>query len=72
LQTVSRRTNPRYHRLIETFRGLTDVPMVLRTSFNENKPVVCEPKEALDCFLRTQMELLVMGEAFIERRSKND
>jgi carbamoyltransferase len=44
--------------------------MVLNASFNENEPVVCEPKEALD--LRTQMDLLVMGEAFIERRSKND
>jgi carbamoyltransferase len=72
LQTVSRNTNPRYHRLIAMFRELTDVPMVLNTSFNENEPVVCEPKEALDCFLRTQMDLLVMGEAFIKRRSKND
>ena len=54
LQTVSRRTNPRYHRLIESFRDLTGVPMVLNTSFNENEPVVCEPEEALDCFLRTK------------------
>jgi carbamoyltransferase len=68
LQTVSRRTNPRYHRLIETFRGLTDVPMVLNTSFNENEPVVCEPKEALDCFLRTRMDMLVMGETVLARR----
>jgi carbamoyltransferase len=71
LQTVSQRTNPRYHRLIEAFRGLTNVPMVLNTSFNENEPVVCEPKEALDCFLRTQMDLLVMGEAFVERSNGN-
>ena len=67
LQTVYRRTNPLYHRLIEAFRDLTGVPMVLNTSFNENEPVVCEPKEALDCFLRTKMDVLVMGEAFIER-----
>src|SRR5262249_12282010 len=60
LQTVSQRTNPRYHRLIATFRELTGVPMVLNTSFNENEPVVCEPKEALDCFLRTRMDMLVM------------
>jgi carbamoyltransferase len=72
LQTVSRRTNPRYHRLIEAFRELTDVPMVLNTSFNENEPIVCEPKEALDCFLRTQMDLLVIGNTFIERRRRND
>ena len=63
-----RRTNPRYYRLIQAFRDLTGVPMVLNTSFNENEPVVCEPKEALDCFLRTQMDLLVLGDAFIERR----
>jgi carbamoyltransferase len=71
LQTVSRRTNPRYYKLIEAFDTLTDVPMVLNTSFNENEPVVCEPKEALDCFLRTQMDLLVVGETFIERRKGN-
>jgi carbamoyltransferase len=67
LQTVSRRTNPRYHRLIETFGNMTGVPMVLNTSFNENEPVVCQPKEALDCFLRTNMDLLVLGETIITR-----
>src|SRR5262249_42551344 len=72
LQTVSRRTNPRYYRLIETFRGLTDVPMVLNTSFNENEPVVCEPKEALDCFLRTKMDVLVIGDILIERRTGDE
>jgi carbamoyltransferase len=71
LQTVSQRTNPRYHQLIVAFRELTGVPMVLNTSFNENEPVVCEPKEALDCFLRTRMDVLVMGETLIERRSGN-
>lgn len=71
LQTVYERTNPRYHRLIKAYHDLTGVPMVLNTSFNENEPVVCEPKEALDCFLRTQMDLLVMGEAFIERQTRN-
>jgi carbamoyltransferase len=71
LQTVSRRTNPRYHRLIEAFHELTDVPMVLNTSFNENEPVVCEPKEALDCFLRTNMDMLVMGETMLFRENKN-
>ena len=69
LQTVSRHTNPRYHRLIETFNGLTGIPMVLNTSFNENEPVVCAPEEALDCFLRTKMDVLVMGEAILIRQS---
>lgn len=67
LQTVHRRTNPRYYRLIETFGELTGVPVVLNTSFNENEPVVCRPEEALDCFLRTKMDVLVLGYILISR-----
>jgi carbamoyltransferase len=54
------------------FYERTGVPMVLNTSFNENEPIVCEPKDALGCFLRTDMDLLVMGDAFIERRTLHD
>ena len=68
LQTVYQHTNPRFYRLIEAFRDLTGVPMVLNTSFNENEPVVCEPREALDCFLRTNMDVLVLGNTMITRR----
>ena len=68
LQTVHAHTNPRYHALICAFRDLTGVPMVLNTSFNENEPVVCKPEEALDCFLRTKMDLLVMGNWVLRRR----
>lgn len=68
LQTVHKETNPRYHRLIDTYRGLTGVPMVLNTSFNENEPVVCRPEEALDCFLRTKMDVLVLGDWMITRK----
>jgi carbamoyltransferase len=68
LQTVYRHTNPRYHHLIESFRDLTGVPMVLNTSFNENEPVVCRPEEALDCFLRTKMDALVIGDVVMLRR----
>jgi carbamoyltransferase len=71
LQTVSRSTNPRYHKLIETFQRLAGVPMVLNTSFNENEPVVCKPNEALDCFLRTKMDVLVMGNIIMFRQNKN-
>jgi carbamoyltransferase len=67
LQTVCRSTNPRYYRLIETFAKMTGVPMVLNTSFNENEPVVCRPEEALSCFLRTKMDLLVLGDTVITR-----
>jgi carbamoyltransferase len=67
LQTVSRATNPLYYRLIEAFRERTGVPIVLNTSFNENEPVVCSPREALDCFLRTNMDMLVLGNTVISR-----
>lgn len=70
LQTVHRETNPRYHRLIEAFRDLTGVPMVLNTSFNENEPVVCRPEEALDCFLRTKMDMLALGDWVVARSEK--
>lgn len=67
LQTVYRGTNPRYYRLIEAFHDLTGVPIVLNTSFNENEPVVCRPEEALNCFLRTKMDCLVMGNWYVAR-----
>ncbi|HJQ58526.1 MAG TPA: carbamoyltransferase C-terminal domain-containing protein [Vineibacter sp.] len=68
LQTVTRQGNARYHRLIAAFGELTGVPIVLNTSFNENEPVVCKPEEALDCFLRTKMDVLVLGDTLITRR----
>ena len=67
LQTVQQQANPRYYRLIESFRKLTSVPMLLNTSFNENEPVVCRPEEALACFLRTKMDVLVLGDWVISR-----
>ena len=67
LQTVYKQTNPRYWKLIDAFREITGVPMVLNTSFNENEPVVCRPVEALDCYLRTTMDVLVLGDWFIWR-----
>jgi carbamoyltransferase len=67
LQTVSERSNPRYWRLITAFDRVSGVPMVLNTSFNENEPIVLEPREALDCFLRTHMDVLVMGRHVLER-----
>jgi carbamoyltransferase len=69
LQSVTESQNARYYRLIAAFGALTGVPMVLNTSFNENEPVVNTPSEALDCFLRTNMDLLVMGDVMIQRSS---
>jgi carbamoyltransferase len=69
LQTVSEDSNPRYFRLIDAFREITGVPMLLNTSFNENEPVVCRPEQALDCFLRTRMDVLVLGDFIVYRNS---
>lgn len=68
LQTVTREANPRYHALISAFRDLTGVPVVLNTSFNDNEPIVCRPEEAIDCFQRTQMDALVLGDFLITRQ----
>ncbi len=61
LQTVSRASNPLYWQLIRAFEKRTGVPVLLNTSFNENEPIVHRPAEALDCFLRTKMDVLVLG-----------
>jgi carbamoyltransferase len=68
LQTVSMRTNPRYYKLISAFRDITGVPVVLNTSFNENEPIVDTPEQALDCFLRTRMDVIVVGNTIIRRQ----
>jgi len=67
LHTVTEAQSPRYYCLIQAFFEQTGVPMVLNTSFNENEPIVCRPEEALDCFLRTKMDTLVLGDCVIER-----
>jgi carbamoyltransferase len=67
LQTVSRELNERYHQLISEFYELTGVPMVLNTSFNENEPIVCTPLQAIDCFLKTRMDVLYLGNYCIRR-----
>ena len=67
LQTVTNAGNERYYRLIEAFRKLTSVPLLLNTSFNENEPIVRSPDEALDCFLRTNMDVIVLGDWIIRR-----
>jgi len=67
LQTVTKEQNPIYYQLISAFEKLTGVPVLLNTSFNENEPVVCKPAEAMNCFLRTKMDALVLGHFFIQR-----
>jgi len=67
LQTVSLDSNPRYYKLIKQFYEKTGVPILLNTSFNENEPIVNTPEHALNCFLRTQMDVLVLENNVIER-----
>lgn len=67
LQTVSQSSNYLYHKLISKFYEITGVPVLLNTSFNENEPIVCHPEEAIECFVRTKMDLLVMGQHLICR-----
>jgi carbamoyltransferase len=67
LQTVTATANPRYWKLIRAFEAQTGVPVVLNTSFNDNEPIVCKPQEAIDCFERTHMDALVLGDFLITR-----
>ena len=68
LQTVSSRTNPTYYALIKEFEKLTSVPVVLNTSFNENEPIVDTPEQALDCFMRTRMDAIVLHNTIVRRQ----
>ena len=70
LQTVEREVNPLYWKLIHEFERVTGVPVLLNTSFNENEPIVQTPAQAIDCFLRTQMDVLSIG-AFLLHKEEN-
>ena len=61
LQSVSQRNNPLFHKLITHFFAKTGIPVILNTSFNENEPIVCSPREAIECFLRTKMDVMAIG-----------
>lgn len=67
LQTVNKNDNLLFYNLIDTFKSITGIPLILNTSFNENEPIVNRPKQAIDCFLRTNMDILVMGNHIIYR-----
>ncbi len=67
LQSVDKTIEPRYYALIDRFRERTGVPILVNTSFNENEPIVNTPQEALDCFLRTKMDMLVLGDYVVTR-----
>ena len=67
LQAVDKISNPKFYNLISNFYKITNVPMLLNTSFNENEPIVCSPEQAIDCFLRTKMDDLVLNDTLISR-----
>ena len=69
LQTVHQDSNPLYWQLIKEFENQTGVPVVLNTSFNENEPIVCTPEEAIECFLRTKMDALAIGNYLVTKRT---
>ncbi len=68
LQSVDKTVTPRYYNLIESFRKKTGVPVLLNTSFNENEPIVNSPEDALECYLRTNMDMLVLENCVITTR----
>jgi carbamoyltransferase len=68
LQSVNRETNPRYYDLIQRFYKKTGVPIILNTSLNENEPIVHTPEQAIDCYLRTKMDIIVCENIWIERK----
>lgn len=70
LQTVERTANPRYYALIEEYARLTGVPVILNTSFNRQEPIVNTPQEAISCYLRTEMDVLVLGDFYVTDRPR--
>ena len=72
LQTVVREANPLFYQLIEKFCGLTNLPVVLNTSFNvRREPIVCAPGEAIDCYLKTEMDALAIGNFLLAKKSED-
>ena len=67
LQTVSKELNENYYNLIMNFYEISKVPLILNTSFNENEPIVCHPDEAINCFLRTNMDCLILEDFLLKR-----
>jgi carbamoyltransferase len=70
LQTVNQEQNPLYYELIQAFERKTGIPVLLNTSFNENEPIVCDPRQAIDCFKRTRMDVLAIG-PYISVKTEN-
>ena len=73
IQTVDAETHPQYHALITAFEKLTGCPMLVNTSFNvRGEPIVCTPEDAYRCFMRTEMDLLVLEDVVLWHREQPD
>jgi carbamoyltransferase len=70
IQTIDRTSNPRYYGVIEAFAKLTGIPVILNTSFNQKEPIVGRPEEAISCYLRTDIDVLVLGDFYISGVTK--
>jgi carbamoyltransferase len=68
LQTVNKDSNPKYWRLITEFEKITGVPVILNTSFNENEPIVNTPAQAIECFMRTKMDYIILGNYIVAKK----
>ena len=72
IQTVHQDTNPRYHALLEAFKARTGCPVLVNTSFNvRGEPIVCTPEDAFHCFMGTEIEVLVVGNCFLEKADQD-
>lgn len=69
VQTVDEQTAPRYYQLIKNFYKKTGIPLLLNTSFNENEPIVNTPQEAFDCYVRTDLDMLVLGNCILVKQN---
>jgi len=73
VQTVNKKTNPHYYALIKRFKNLTNCPMIVNTSFNvRGEPIVCTPEDAFNCFMGTELDILVIGNAFLVKKSQSE
>jgi carbamoyltransferase len=71
IQTVERRTAPAYWQILESFRRLTECPVLVNTSFNvRGEPIVCTPEDAYQCFMRTEMDALVLEDCILEKAAQ--
>jgi carbamoyltransferase len=71
VQTVSKKTNPKFYKLIQSFEKLTGIPVLINTSFNvQGEPIVCSPEDAIKCFLGTRMDILVLNNFVVTKESE--